>query len=139
MCTQFLMNKLFFNHPDWFISHHQSGNMPSICHWCEITVCTLNKIRVQRIHESTFIQMKVEIFKDTHPGIWCNLLSGMYLRCMTLPVLNRIKTHGHCQACLQTKYSSSPLWLPFFIMYSEQLFFADLPFSCKSLFQWYDF
>lgn len=33
--------------------------------------------------------------------------------CMTLPTLNRIKTHCYCQACFQTKYSSSPLWLPF--------------------------
>lgn len=33
--------------------------------------------------------------------------------CMTLPVLNRIKTHCYCQARFQTKCSSSPLWLPF--------------------------
>lgn len=33
--------------------------------------------------------------------------------CMTLPVLNRRKAHCYCQACFQTKYASSPLWLPF--------------------------
>ena len=63
MCIQFFMNKIFFLIilTDLFLII-KAGNMPSICHSWEMTARTPNKIWMQRIYESTCIQMKTEVF-----------------------------------------------------------------------------
>lgn len=121
------------------ISHLQSGQFPpnAMCVKC---LCVLNTFWKKSVCGPACVSSKAEAFKGP-AWVSCAIfyqdcISGSV--CLTLPVRSWIKTGCCCQACFHSKYSSSPLWLPFY-RHSPQLPFSDLPLPSKSPFHGYDF